>query len=260
MNHYPRHIGDYLKDTSHLSLLEHGVYTRLLDVYYTREAPIPPEQAERLVGARTREEKAALQAILSEFFIPSPEGWRQSRADREIADYLEGADEREQKNAHEAERMRRFRERRKEMFATLRERGIVPKWDTAMDELQRLLSANSNAPETRTGNEHEREQVPNGNADATANQNQNQNQERGASLTLPEKRARKKPATACPSDFTVTADMFDWAESKGFNEAQTLLQTELFLTKHKALGSAFSDWGAAWRSWLLKAVEFRRTA
>jgi uncharacterized protein YdaU (DUF1376 family) len=32
VNYYERHIGDYLKDTAHLSLLEHGIYTRLLDV------------------------------------------------------------------------------------------------------------------------------------------------------------------------------------------------------------------------------------
>ena len=45
MNYYKRHIGDYLKDTAHLSLLEHGVYARLLDVYYTRETAIPDDQA-----------------------------------------------------------------------------------------------------------------------------------------------------------------------------------------------------------------------
>ena len=48
MNYYERHIGDYLKDTSHLSLLEHGVYTRLMDVYYTKETGIPKEDAARL--------------------------------------------------------------------------------------------------------------------------------------------------------------------------------------------------------------------
>ena len=34
MNYHKRHIGDYLKDTAHLSLLEH-VYARLLDVRTT---------------------------------------------------------------------------------------------------------------------------------------------------------------------------------------------------------------------------------
>ena len=47
MNYYKRHIGDYLKDTAHLSLLEHGVYARLLDVYYTRETAIPDDHLRR---------------------------------------------------------------------------------------------------------------------------------------------------------------------------------------------------------------------
>jgi uncharacterized protein YdaU (DUF1376 family) len=62
MHHYPRHIGDYLAATAHLSLLEHGVYARLLDVYYSRETPIPDEQAERLCGARTAETEARREA------------------------------------------------------------------------------------------------------------------------------------------------------------------------------------------------------
>lgn len=68
MNYYKRHIGDYMKDASHLSLLEHGVYMRLLDVYYTREAPIPLDQAARLIGARSKDEKQALTDISNEFF------------------------------------------------------------------------------------------------------------------------------------------------------------------------------------------------
>ena len=84
VNYYERHIGDYLKDTAHLSLLEHGIYSRLLDVYYTREASIPDDQVIRLIGARTREEKDALKAVLQEFFRLDETGWRQDRCDREI--------------------------------------------------------------------------------------------------------------------------------------------------------------------------------
>lgn len=84
MNYYERHIGDYLKDTSHLSLLEHGVYTRLLDVYYTREGGIPASDAARLVGARSKDERAALASVLAEFFELRDGMHIQGRADREI--------------------------------------------------------------------------------------------------------------------------------------------------------------------------------
>ena len=84
MNFYRRHIGDYLKDTAHLTLLEHGVYTRLLDVYYTRESGIPADQAARLIGARTKEESAALESVLHEFFELIDGTWIQMRCEREI--------------------------------------------------------------------------------------------------------------------------------------------------------------------------------
>lgn len=86
MNYYEHHIGDYLRDTAHLSLLEHGVYRRLMDVYYTREAPLPAAQAARLAGARTDEERAAVQTVLDEFFMLDEAAgmYRHARCDREI--------------------------------------------------------------------------------------------------------------------------------------------------------------------------------
>lgn len=84
LNYYERHIGDYLKDTAHLSIIEHGVYTRLLDIYYTREGPIPQAEVARLVGARSKEERAALDVVLAEFFACDAGAYRQRRCDAEI--------------------------------------------------------------------------------------------------------------------------------------------------------------------------------
>jgi uncharacterized protein YdaU (DUF1376 family) len=92
LNYYERHIGDYLKDTAHLSLLEHGIYSRLLDVYYTRETGIEEGVAARLVGARSKEELSALNVVLGEFFKLVDGVWKQSRCDREIERYTKRAD------------------------------------------------------------------------------------------------------------------------------------------------------------------------
>ena len=92
MNYYERHIGDYLKDTAHLSLLEHGVYSRLMDVYYTKETGIPAGDVARLIGARSREEKQALQVVLKEFFVLDADAYRQSRCDREISHFKDKQD------------------------------------------------------------------------------------------------------------------------------------------------------------------------
>lgn len=87
MNYYERHIGDYLKDTSHLSLLEHGIYTRLLDVYYTKEMPLQATEIARLIGARSKDEKQALEAVLQEFFVLQDGAYTQTRCEREIERY-----------------------------------------------------------------------------------------------------------------------------------------------------------------------------
>jgi len=92
MNYYEKHIGDYLRDAGHLSLLEHGVYNRLLDVYYTREGPIPIDQAARLIGARSEDEREALAGVLQEFFRRTEAGWAHTRCDAEIARYRDKTD------------------------------------------------------------------------------------------------------------------------------------------------------------------------
>jgi uncharacterized protein YdaU (DUF1376 family) len=84
MNFYKRHIGDYIKKAGHLTLLEHGVYARLMDVYYTREAGIPEDKAARLIGARSKEELQALANVLDEFFILVEGTWTQNRCEEEI--------------------------------------------------------------------------------------------------------------------------------------------------------------------------------
>lgn len=86
MNHYPRHIGDWLRDTAHLTETEECIYSRLIDQYYSREKPLPvdPSQCCRLVRANSRESRKAVVTVLSEFFTQSSDGWRQKRCDQEI--------------------------------------------------------------------------------------------------------------------------------------------------------------------------------
>lgn len=85
MNYYERHLGDYAKDTAHLSMLEHGAYNLLLDRYYSTETGIPASQAHRLARARTKEEKQAVDDVLGEFFTLSGDVWINKRADEEVA-------------------------------------------------------------------------------------------------------------------------------------------------------------------------------
>lgn len=85
MNYYERHLGDYARDTGHLSMLEHGAYCLLLDRYYATEAGIPADQTHRIARARTRDEKAAVDVVLGEFFKLVDGVWMNGRAEEEIA-------------------------------------------------------------------------------------------------------------------------------------------------------------------------------
>ncbi|WP_051378321.1 YdaU family protein [Derxia gummosa] len=85
MNYFKLHIGDYLRATAHLSLLEHGIYLRLMQVYYVEERAIPADRAARLIGARTPEELAALDAVLKDFFELHDGAWHQHRCEQELS-------------------------------------------------------------------------------------------------------------------------------------------------------------------------------
>lgn len=84
MNYYERHLGDYARDTGHLSMLEHGAYSLLLDRYYITERGIPAAQAHRIARARVQDELDAVDAVLAEFFTLNDGVWIQARADGEI--------------------------------------------------------------------------------------------------------------------------------------------------------------------------------
>ncbi len=94
MHYYQHNIGDYRKDTAHLSLLEHGIYRQLLDSYYLNEKPIETQQVIRRLGIRTGEEHLALDLVLNDFFTKSECGnfYLMGRCDAEISKYHAKAD------------------------------------------------------------------------------------------------------------------------------------------------------------------------
>ena len=86
MYYYQHHIGDYRKDTSHLSLVEHGIYRQLLDLYYITEKPLDKKSI-RLIGAKTDQEIATAELILNEFFEKKGTKYYHKRCDDEIQNY-----------------------------------------------------------------------------------------------------------------------------------------------------------------------------
>lgn len=95
MNFYKRYIGDYQRDTAHLSLMEHGAYTLLLDATYATGKAVPAdlEALYRICRAVSKAERAAVASVASQFFPVNGDGSRHNRrADIEIGKYGEQAE------------------------------------------------------------------------------------------------------------------------------------------------------------------------
>jgi uncharacterized protein YdaU (DUF1376 family) len=81
----PLSVGDYLKDTSHLSTIEHGAYLLLL-MHYWCKGPLPKDLCK--IGNICKLPSDAwsiAQGLLDEFFVVADDGlYHQNRSDKEI--------------------------------------------------------------------------------------------------------------------------------------------------------------------------------
>jgi uncharacterized protein YdaU (DUF1376 family) len=87
MHFYKFHINDYAVQTRHLSNDEDLCFRRLLDLYYTEEEAIPLET--EWVARRIQIAPEVVKVVLKDFFVETPEGWINHRADVEIHEYHE---------------------------------------------------------------------------------------------------------------------------------------------------------------------------
>lgn len=221
MNYYRRHIGDYLRDTAHLSLLEHGVYTRLLDIYYTREGPLPGvEQSARLVGARTREERQALETVLGEFFEAVDGQFIQRRCEREL-----------QASREKAERNRE-----------VGSKGGRPRKKQNPEETQTV--SEKKPTENPDGFQNETQAEPTENPFPIANSH--------IPPLGPPQGGGKRGAKRCPDGFEVTPAMRQWAASEAPG-VDVDRETRAF--RDFEFSRAYTDWPATWRNWLRRAAD-----
>jgi uncharacterized protein YdaU (DUF1376 family) len=138
VNYYEHHIGDYDKNTSHLTACEDGIYSRMLRRYYDTEKPLPADldRLSRLVRAHTREEKKAVAAVAAEFFFQVGDELHQKKCDEVIANFRATEPEREAKKKNEDTRLARHRAERAELFFVINGAGLHMPWNTPMAELR----------------------------------------------------------------------------------------------------------------------------
>lgn len=136
-------------------MIEHGAYRILLDAYYTREVPLPTDRRAcyKLARAKNKDERAAVDYVLEEFFFEQGDGFHNERCDAEIADYYAKKPAAEEKRDNAKERQRKARERRKAIFEELSSHGVHMPWNATTEhakaELSRIKSQPVTQPVTR---------------------------------------------------------------------------------------------------------------
>ena len=100
---YPRDMGKYARDTSHLTMLEHGAYNLMLDHYYSTGGLPQTSNATsnalpmldhsriyRLCSAINKQEQDAVDHVLKFFFVLKKDGfYAHSKADKVISEQEE---------------------------------------------------------------------------------------------------------------------------------------------------------------------------
>jgi len=91
MHYYKFNIADYRKDTTHLTMLEHGIYRTLIDWYYLDENQIPLDidLVARKLRLTTEDELKSLKMVLFDFFEKTEKGHKHRRINVDILSYHE---------------------------------------------------------------------------------------------------------------------------------------------------------------------------
>lgn len=75
MHYYQFNIADYANSTQHLEPMEDLAYRRMLDLYYSKEKPLPLDVAEIARLIRMRSHTECIAVVLQDFFIKSKDGY-----------------------------------------------------------------------------------------------------------------------------------------------------------------------------------------
>lgn len=241
MHHYQFHIGDYRKDTTHLTPIEHYIYRSLIDWYYLDEQPIPKitHSVLRRLSLGLDSEKL-LQNVLQDFFFECENGWKHKRIDQDIAAYHAVCEVNKENG----------------------KRGGRPK------KTHSVFFANRNESETKANetltinhkpltNNHK----PLNTHDVISFTEVNNMCRSSHSVSTDEKTPKKTPkkATALPENWVLPKTWGDWAleEFPSLNAEEVRLMASMFkdhwLANATKANSKKADWFATWRNWVRRS-------
>ena len=232
MHYYKRHLGDYSKKAGHLSPLEHGIYNLIIDGYYDREQAPTLIEATRWARARTEEEKAAVLAVLDEFFTLDGERYVQSRIEEELATY-HGKAEKNREIAEERERRKRER-RDAKVSATERAQDVDESSTTGARNVHEACT---------TGSPEQHESSTSGQPNhkpLTTNHKPLKEEKSNA-------RASRLPASWGPSDEDVA---YCRAQRPDLDPARVAENFRDYWHAKAGKDACKLDWSATWRTWV----------
>lgn len=212
----------FIADTQHLTLEEAGAYMKILMVTWRNNGVALPDDAKRMCRTLsvTPAKWAKLRESLVEFFDLSDGNFRQKRLEKEWS-YV---NEKSQKNRSNGSLGGRPK--------------LLKNNDT--EEANGLFSQN------HTGNRIESETkapipIP--------------IKKERTSNDVP-KKSRSNPKTPIHIEWVPDGVDIGYAQSKGHGREKISAMAEGFSAHHTANGSVFSDWHAAWRTWVLNDAKF----
>lgn len=222
MNYFEHHIGDYDQATAHLTACEDGIYSRLIRWYMASEAPLPGDLKliQRRVRAHSKDERAAVQTVLDEFFELREDGYHQHRCDEEIARYQD-----------------------KQAKA---KRSAEARWSAVRPHSGR--NANASLDDMRTHSERNADGMHR--APVPRHQTPDTRQLRSKATSLVASKPR--PTKKAPPDFALSDDLKAWAAE---HAPAVDADAELAKLKDHTFATARSDWPGTVRNWLRKAQD-----
>jgi uncharacterized protein YdaU (DUF1376 family) len=240
MHHYDFHVGDYMKDTAHLTNEEDLCYRRLLDMYYDQEGPITSDT--KWVARRIRIGQTIVDSVLSDFFVFENSSWHNKRADEVISAYKQFAEA----GKKGAQKRWGGNEGATKTPLAIDSPPIAPLLPPQSQIIATLPDANSNhKPETinqepETKNQESKESLP----PAACQQK----------LSLPPEPLPATRACQMPESFTPNESSLMLAKTLGVSVEVELPKFKDFNRMHGRLGK---DWQAGFKNWLRKAAEYR---
>lgn len=223
MNYYSHHIGDFDRATRHLTRIERSVYLDLMFVYYDTEQPLTSDVAAlcRKIVARSEEEKAAVLAVLDEFFTVTPVGWYHDRCEEELDAYRKSNTQKSIAGKASAAARAQRREQAINGNST-----TVP--TTVPTPVERLSNGTPTNQEPRTNNQEPETKIQKSKASATG--------------------------TRLPADWKPSQDDIDYCKTTRPELRPSLVATNFYdywIAKPGAAGRKL-DWSATWRTWVRK--------